>query len=329
MRALITGGAGFVGLHLARRLVERGDSVLLVDRPADRSSDRDLAAVLANPAAELLELDLLASDAPARVAAAFDPTHLFHLAALLGVDNVLRKPLQTLLENVSLLTAALEIAGDLPDLERFVFASTSEVYAGSLVHLDLPLPTPEDTPLALTDLGAPRTAYMLSKLYGEAMVRHAGLPSFAIVRPHNVYGPRMGMRHVVPQLLEKAWRAQAGGTLEVFSVEHRRSFCYVDDAAAMLAAVATAPAAHDQVLNLGAQGPEVSMGELARVLIEVVGKELTVSPLPAHPGSPTRRLPAMARLTDATGVTAQVALADGIARTWAWYREHVFEAMTP
>ena len=61
----------------------------------------------------------------------------------------------------------------------------------------------EDTPLTVADLERPRTSYMLSKIYGEALCRYSGLP-FTIVRPHNVYGPRMGMAHVVPELLDRA-----------------------------------------------------------------------------------------------------------------------------
>ena len=90
----------------------------------------------------------------------------------------------------------------------FVFASTSEVYAGSLEHFGLPIPTPETAPLGLPDLGRPRTTYMLSKIYGEALCRHAGLP-FTILRPHNLYGPRMGMAHVIPELHARATHIQA------------------------------------------------------------------------------------------------------------------------
>jgi nucleoside-diphosphate-sugar epimerase len=66
----------------------------------------------------------------------------------------------------------------------------------------MPIPTPEDTLLALPGLDQPRTSYMLSKIYGEAMVRHSGVP-FTILRPHNIYGPRMGSSHVIPELLQK------------------------------------------------------------------------------------------------------------------------------
>jgi len=72
------------------------------------------------------------------------------------------------------------------------------------------------------DLSRPRTSYMLSKLYGEALCRHSGIP-FTILRPHNVYGPRMGLSHVVPELIERAHGARDSDLLEVFSIGHRRT----------------------------------------------------------------------------------------------------------
>src|SRR5262249_3655628 len=147
---------------------------------------------------------------------------------------------------------------------------------------------------------------------------------FTIFRPHNVYGPRMGLLHVVPQLLEKAHRAEPGSAIEVFSVDHRRSFCYIDDAVAMMIAGALNPACRDQVLNLGREAPEIPIGELARIVIATVGKSLSIKPAPATAGSPLRRAPSMARMTRLTGLTARVGLEHGVALTYAWYREHVF-----
>ena len=116
---------------------------------------------------------------------------------------------------------------------RFLFASTSEVYAGTLESFNLTVPTPEESVLAVQNLNEPRTSYMLSKIYGEALCRQAGIP-FTIFRPHNIYGPRMGMAHVIPEQLKKAWAAEEGDQLGVHSPDHRRSFCYIDDAVELL-----------------------------------------------------------------------------------------------
>lgn len=321
-KILITGGAGFIGGFLAQAFAAAGNTVHLVDSLARGRRDRFVADLLAAGRVTLLERDLLRSDALADLAD--DYTHIVHLAAILGVQNVLERPYATLRDNVLLLEAALAFARRQSRLDRLVFASTSEVYAGALELMDMPIPTPEDTPLALPGLEQPRTSYMLSKIYGEAMVRHSGLP-FTIIRPHNVYGPRMGMAHVIPQLLEKAHRASDGGRIEVFSVDHRRTFCFIDDAVEMIARATTTPACAGAVLNVGNQSPEITVGELADVVVRTVGKRLAIDAKPATAGSPTRRCPDMTRMAELTGYRGRVSLEDGVGRTYAWYRPMVFE----
>ena len=209
-------------------------------------------------------------------------------------------------------------------LERLVFLSTSEVYAGTLASSTLPFPTPEATPLTVAALTEPRSAYMLSKIYGEAMCHHAAVP-FTILRPHNVYGPRMGLAHVIPELLQRAHAAAPGESLEVASLDHRRTFCFVDDAVEMLWRAASSPSCRDATLNLGVDRPEVSIGDLARLIVGTVGKPLEIVGLPATAGSPARRCPDTSRMTALIGYTAQVELATGVRRTYDWYYRRVFD----
>jgi nucleoside-diphosphate-sugar epimerase len=321
VKVLITGGAGFIGGFLAKALAERGAEVHVLDNLSRGRPDAFLRGLQERHGVELLKLDLIDPGTIERLPRDYDL--IFHLAAILGVQNVLDRPYETLRDNVALLARAIELARGQENLARFLFASTSEVYAGSLLHLEMPVPTPESFPLALTALEHPRTSYMLSKIYGEATVTHSNLP-FTIFRPHNIYGPRMGLLHVIPQLLEKAHRADPASAIEVFSVDHRRSFCYIDDAVAMVIAAAENPACRDQVLNLGREAPEIAIGELARVVIATVGKSLSIKPAPVTAGSPSRRAPSMAKMTALTGVTATITIEQGVDLTYAWYRDHVF-----
>ena len=320
-KILLTGGAGFIGERLASALVAEGNEVHLVDNLSRGRRDEALEALAADRNVEFYYVDLLAPNA-------FDPFSddydlVVHLAAILGVQNVLEHPYQTLRDNVLMHDAAIRFARRQKVLQRFLFTSSSEVYAGSLLHLDMPVPTPEEIPLALTSLSEPRSTYMLSKIYGEAMLHHSGLP-FTIVRPHNIYGPRMGMSHIVPQLLEKAHRAQPHSAIEVFSVEHRRCFCFIDDGVKMLKSLLFSQAALNQVINLGAEGPEVTVRRVAEIVIATVGKPLRIEAKPPTPGSPERRAPKMTRMTQATGYVAQMSLEEGIRRTYDWYRAHIF-----
>ena len=255
-------------------------------------------------------------------------SHVFHFAAILGVARVADRPYAVLRDNVVMLDNAIALATRLPGLRRLVFASTSEVYAGTLERYGLPFPTPESTPLTLPDLDRPRTAYMLSKIYGEMLCRHAGIP-FTIVRPHNVYGPRMGLAHVVPELLQRAHAAPDGGELIVFSPEHRRAFCYVDDAVRSIARLAETPRAEGAVFNIGNAAAEASIGELARIVVETVGRRLRVIPGADTPGSPSRRVPDTRAAEAAAGIEPRVPLREGVERTYRWYREHVFDGGGP
>jgi len=256
--------------------------------------------------------------------ASTDYRFVIHLAAILGVARVASRPYDVLTGNLTMLENALAAARRQAALERFVFLSTSEVYAGTSQHFGLPMPTPESTPLAVTELAAPRTSYMLSKIYGEAMCHQAGIP-FTVVRPHNVYGPRMGLEHVIPQVLERAHRAPDGGSLEVYSVDHRRTFCHVEDAVELISRAAELPRCVGETLNIGTQEPEVSMGELADLIARVVGKTLQIVPLPATAGSPPRRCPDMTKTSQLTGYESRIGLEEGLDDTYDWYRTNVFD----
>ena len=319
-KALLTGGAGFIGSHLARRLIDVGYDVDLVDNFSRGADDEAIAALRRSGRVRLLERDL-------RVRGALDDEGedydiVAHLAAIVGVANVLDRPYEVLTANVLMTEHAISFARRQRALDRFLFISTSEVYAGSLEHFELPIPTPESTPVALPSLDRPRTTYMLSKLYGEAMCLHSGLP-YTIVRPHNVYGPRMGLAHVIPELLQRAHEA-TDGRLEVYSVEHRRTFCYIDDAVEIIVRALQAPGASGRTLNVGTQAPEIAIGTVAELIARVVGKDLQIVPLPATPGSPTRRSPDMSTTSEVTGYASQVDLEEGIRRTYDAYRDTVF-----
>jgi len=321
-KVLITGGAGFIGGHLAGHLLENGCSVDLIDNFKRGVRDGLLAKLEAEPRVRLIERDLLAADGLAGLDDDYD--HIYHLAAIIGVAMVLERPFEVLRDNTTMLVNALEFAARQKQLSRFLFASTSEVYAGTLKHFELAIPTPEDTPLAITDPASPRTSYMLSKIYGEALCLHSGLP-VTLVRPHNFYGPRMGMAHVIPELLKKAHQAEEGAAIEVFSLDHRRTFCYIQDAVRLMAALVNSDEAVGRVFNIGSPAGETAIGDLAQAIFDLLGKDQKIDGRPATPGSPTRRCPDLSRTLQVAGLDCFTSLEDGLRQTWDWYREQIFE----
>jgi UDP-glucose 4-epimerase len=155
-------------------------------------------------------------------------------------------------------------------------------------------------------------------------VHQCGMP-FTIVRPHNFYGPRMGLSHVIPELLSKIHSRSDGDELVVASMDHSRTFCFIDDAIELIVRLVEGESGLNGTFNVGVQEPEVTIGELAQLLVDTVGREVTIVAGETTPGSPSRRAPDMTHTIAATGHTPAVSLADGVRRTYDWYRERVFE----
>ncbi len=322
MKALITGGAGFIGYHLTKKLVNDGYEVVIVDNFSRGVEDSYLKQLQNEGKVTLHTLDLMNEGALSELGYDFD--YIYHLAAIIGVKIVLEHSYDVLRNNVCLLLNMIEFARGQKNLKRFLFASTSEIYAGTLKFYGLDLPTPETTPLTITPLEEKRTSYMLSKIYGEALLNQSGLP-YTIFRPHNFYGPRMGMSHVIPELLRKAYKNEGNGKLEVYSVEHKRTFCYIDDAVEMITRLALADKACGEAFNIGNESPEITIGEVAGTVLKVVGNELKIAALPPSPGSPERRCPSMKKTIECTGYTSVITLEEGVKRTFEWYKKNIFD----
>jgi len=320
-RVLITGGAGFLGLALGKHLDAHDYEVELVDNFSRGVNDRELISALESPRLTLTDLDLLTEDSPEKLGRDYD--YVFHLAAIIGVVHVLKRPYEVLTQNVALLSRVLTHCMKQNRLKRLLFASTSEVYAGTLQHFELPIPTPEDVALAVSPLRDARTSYMLSKIYGEAMCLQSGLP-VTIFRPHNIYGPRMGMAHIIPEQLKKASVAPDGAVVPVPSAEHRRCFLYVDDAVEYLRKLMENSNAEGSTVNLGQDGEEVTVEQVARICWSTVGKDLSMVREDATPGSPIRRVPDTRTLLSLTDYCPRIQLRDGVERTHDWYHDHIF-----
>jgi nucleoside-diphosphate-sugar epimerase len=314
-RVLVTGGAGFIGLHLVRRLVEEGADVTVADDLSRGGVDRDLQQIA--DSVTLIPVDVTDPVSLARLDGSFD--EIYHLAAVLGVKRVLRDPLRVVDVN---LAGTLNLLRRLDELGggRLLLASTSEVYAWTRRFHSLPVPTPEDVPLALTDLADPRSSYAASKIVAElAAMQWASARGreHVIVRYHNVYGPRMGYDHVVPELYQ---RAQAGqDPLVVYSPQHRRAFCYVSDAVEGTLAAMRSAGASGSTVNLGNDREECTIEELARRLLAVAGLERELEGRPAENDPVERRCPDLARARLLLGYEPRVTLVEGLERTVAWY----------
>jgi nucleoside-diphosphate-sugar epimerase len=168
---------------------------------------------------------------------------------------------------------------------------------------------------------------MLSKLYGEAMMYQAGVPGI-IIRPHNLYGPRMGLEHVIPELMKRIHVSIPGSELRVFSPRHRRTFCYIDDAVGLIKGLVLKDDAIGSAWNIGSEGPEYEIEVLASMINRLMGGELKIVGGQNTKGSPARRCPSMARTNALTGLHSRIPLEEGLTRTLRWYQTNVFSSFT-
>ena len=324
-KILITGGAGFIGLHLVEKLSDRGCEIIIADNFSRAVKDNDLDQILSLDNVSSRTIDFLDENSVMKIEEDF--TFIFHLAAIIGVTHVMKSPYSVLYDNIRMLGNVIDLANRQKKLKRLFFSSTSEVYAGTLKHFALEIPTSENTALSLTNLDHPRTSYMLSKIYGEAMCLQSKLP-ITIFRPHNLYGPRMGMSHVIPEQLNKSYHALDGDKVEVFSPGHTRSFCFIDDAIAMIMGMMESEACLNQTLNLGTQDNEITIKDLAELCYSIVGRKIKMILNDEDRGSPSRRAPEMSLTYDLTGIKSEVSLREGIERTYDWYKRNIFEGTT-
>lgn len=319
-KILITGGAGFIGYHLAEHLSRGKCRIDIADNLSKGKFDRDLTRLVKKPNIRFIKADLTDPDSYKLLGKNYD--HIYHMAAIVGVKKVIEHPDRVLYVNtISILNLLEWIRKSQRHLRRLLFASTSEAYAGTMRCCDVPIPTGEDVILSLEDIRMPRTTYALSKIVGESACFSylKGNVPFTIVRYHNVYGPRMGYSHVIPELMVKAKRSKKH--LEVFSINHTRAFCYISDAVLATIGLMESKVSSSQIFNVGNSDEEIAIKDLARRIAKLVNPSLKIKPMGNQEGSPARRCPDIGKLKRATGFRPEVSLNEGIRLTWQWYAD--------
>jgi UDP-glucose 4-epimerase len=269
---LVTGGAGFIGSHLVARLLADGKSVVVIDDLSTGSLD-NLQAVKSHPRLRVIVSTVSGCAELPQLAATAES--IYHLAAAVGVELVLNSPIHTLLTNLRETEALLDAA--VPRRVPVLLTSTSEVYGKSQQAAfseedDLLIGPPHQT----------RWGYACSKLMDEflalACARERSLP-VVVARLFNTVGPRQTGRYgmVVPRFIAAA---QSGQPLKVYGDgSQTRCFCLVTDTVEALVRLQGCAAARGQVFNVGGT-EEVTIRQLAELVIEVVGSRSTIEYVP-------------------------------------------------
>jgi NAD dependent epimerase/dehydratase len=311
-RVLVTGAGGFIGSHLAERLVELGANVRAMVRYGSHGrwgwlDDSPLSK----------QMDVFAGDIRDGVNTrhAMDGCEVvFHLAALIAIPYSYQAPDSYVRTNIDGTLNVLE-AARLLKTPRVVHTSTSEVYGTALrVPIDEEHPLQGQSPYSATKIGADKLV--------ESYYRSFDLP-VVTVRPFNTFGPRQSARAVLPTIITQCLSQDR---IKLGSLTPTRDLNYVANTANGFIKAAEADAAIGRTINLGS-GREISVGDLAQHIIRIIGRPVTVETdaerlRPAK--SEVDRLLADNRLAaQLIGWTPEVSFEDGLARTIEWLRHNL------
>jgi UDP-glucuronate decarboxylase len=324
-RALITGGAGFIGSRIAEKLLDRGADVTLLDNFSRTTPDDRLQALLDRVRVVQHDLTLPISDNIVS-----DPhDHVYHLAAIVGTRRCAETPHEVLRTNLLATLNVLDwCVAHGPDC--VFLSSTSEVMDGALRVGIAEMPVPETAPAVIPDLTLPRSSYAVSKLASESLLLHFGSRfRFAarIARYHNVYGPRMGHDHVIPQFVDRILAEM--DPFPIYGAYQTRAFCFVDDAVDATLALMDLPTPEPLTVNIGNDHEPMRIVDMASQLFDVAGVSPALDIHPPPAGSPESRLPDLARLRELTGYEPRVNLDAGLRETYEWYRADHSKVVQP
>jgi UDP-glucose 4-epimerase len=314
---LVTGGTGFLGAALVRRLVGAGHPVRVLDNNS-RGAPRRLADITGD--FEMLDGDVRNPKAVETAVRGSDC--VVHLAAVNGTEFFYSKPelvLEVGLRGILNVVDACRTCG----VGHLVVASSSEVYQTPPF-----VPTDETVPLVIPDALNPRYSYGGSKIISELLALNAGRTGFervTIFRPHNVYGPDMAWEHVIPQFCLRAIdqiRQHPTGPLP-FPIQgdgtQTRSFVHIDDMTDGLMLVIRR-GHHLAIYNVG-NPEELPIKTVATQIVRAFGRELQILTSELPSGATPRRCPDISKLK-ALGFLPKIPFSVGIGPVVTWYRDH-------
>jgi len=306
-KILLFGGAGFIGFHLASKLSKKFE-VDILDNFSRGKNDKYLKEIknisvkkISDKSLEKININRY--------------SHVFYLAAIVGVQNVIFNPSKTLSNNILPLLKIIDLIKKSNKKIRLVFFSTSEVYSPAISKNKIKFPLREDSEIFLNEIATARDSYYLSKIFGE-QICHISNIDYICLRPHNVYGPRMGYAHVVPEIIEKFKKKSL---INVFSPNHKRAFCYIDDAINQIEKLSFKKNNKFTTYNIGNMDEEISIINLIQKLKKLLNSTKRIIRAKNTKGSPVRRVPSMNRTIKETNYKNLFNLNDGLKKTIKWY----------
>ena len=312
-RILLTGGAGFIGSRLAAALVDQNEVVVYDNHRRNSLKDSGLAG---HPHLRVIQGDVL--DAEGVTQAMVGCQVVVHLAAIAGVDTVLKMPVETLKVNILGTLNVLEAAKTAGGIERFVDFSTSEVF-GSFAYK-----VKEGDSTTLGAVGEARWTYAVSKLATEHLcfsyLTQFGIPACS-VRPFNIYGPGQVGEGAIHRFITQALK---GEQITIHNDGSQiRAWCYVDDMVAGVLRVLETPGAVGHAFNIGNPRSVLTVYQLAQEIIRLSRSPSKIAFVPWVNTEVELRIPNIDKARQILGYEPSVDLEPGLLRTIEWYRQRL------
>jgi nucleoside-diphosphate-sugar epimerase len=309
----ISGGAGFIGTQLVKRLVDYNKIIILDILRRDAITRTSL---LNHPNVTLVKGDVRHLDTVKK--AMKTATHIIHLASVAGVDTVIGNPLLTMDITIKGTFNMLEAATEHGNIQRFIDLSTSEVFGSYAYKVN------EGDVTSLGTVGEARWTYAVSKLATEhlchVMHKQKKLP-IVTIRPFNIFGPGQVGEGAIHHFIVNALKNQ---NLTVHNDGSQiRAWCYVDDFLNGLITTLTHENAIGKTFNIGNPQTALTVYNLAALIIRLVNPDLTIKQVEWPYPDVELRIPDISRARELLGFRPEVNLEEGIIRTVNWYKDNL------
>ena len=323
---LLTGGAGFIGFSMLKKLAVEDNHIVVIDNMSRGANDSEFQGIIDLPNVDFINMDLTDKNEFGKIVGCYD--YVYHFAALNGTKNFYERPEEVLRINILSLLNILEWATP-EKCGKFLFSSSSEAYAATISTSPNPdslIPTKENIALSIDDVYNPRYSYGGSKITGELLtINYCNVKKipFTILRYHNIYGGRMGFDHVIPEFCYRIYKKEIPFIIN--GGNDTRAFCYIDDAVEATQLSMESTKCNNQIIHIGNEREETDITTLAQILFKYNNYEPHIEARESPKGSVRRRCPDTSKLKNLTGFEARISLYEGLEFTNAWYMDRFKE----
>ncbi|WP_160670077.1 NAD-dependent epimerase/dehydratase family protein [Clostridium sp. C8-1-8] len=313
-KLFLTGGAGFIGTKICERLYK--DNNILIYDNLKRNSIK-ATNLLKDKSIELIQGDILDLQLLKKSIDLFKPDIVIHLAAIAGIDSVIKNPVDTMKVNMIGTYNILEAIKTCSlDVDRFIDFSTSEVFGVQAYKVN------ENSNTNLAPVGEARWTYSVSKLAGEHLA-HSYYKQYGIkvvtVRPFNIYGPGQVGEGAVHQFIIRAINNQQ---IQIHGDgDQIRSWCYIDDFIEGIELCLTNTKAIGNSFNIGNPKGTITIGMLAQLIKQIANSKSDIVYVPKTYVDVDLRVPSIDKSYELLGFIPKIQLVEGLEKTIEWYRK--------